>query len=65
MEFATKAGARNLVLFHHDPYHDDLELEELIIEARKIWPSAEDRVCLANEGMTITFDSEGVRFAAR
>jgi len=65
MDFADKAGVRNLVLFHHDPYHTDDELEELLTEARKIWPSAEDRVCLANEGMTITFDGDSVRFVAR
>jgi ribonuclease BN (tRNA processing enzyme) len=63
MDFADKAGVRNLVLFHHDPYHTDDELEELLTEARKIWTSAEDRVCLANEGMTITLDNEGVRLA--
>ena len=65
MEFADKAGVHNLVLFHHDPYHTDDELEELLTEARKIWPSAGDRVCLANEGMTITFDGEGVQLVAR
>ncbi len=64
MEFADRAGARNLVLFHHDPYHNDDELEDLLTEAHKIWPSAEERVCLANEGMTITFDKEGVRLVA-
>ena len=64
MEFAGKSGVRNLVLFHHDPYHTDDELEELLTEARTLWPSAEDRVCLANEGMTITFDSEGVQLVA-
>jgi phosphoribosyl 1,2-cyclic phosphodiesterase len=61
MEFAGKAGVRNLVLFHHDPYHDDDELEEVLVEARQMWPTAEDRVCLANEGMTITFGNGGVR----
>ncbi|HYL51877.1 MAG TPA: MBL fold metallo-hydrolase, partial [Acidimicrobiia bacterium] len=64
MDFAGKAGVRNLVLFHHDPYHTDDELEELLTEARKIWPSVEDRVCLANEGMTITLDGDSVHLAA-
>ena len=27
MEFANKAGVDKLVLFHHDPYHTDDELE--------------------------------------
>ncbi len=61
VEFAEKAGVRNLVLFHHDPYHTDNELEEVLREARKIRPSAEDRVCLASEGMTITLDGAGVQ----
>jgi ribonuclease BN (tRNA processing enzyme) len=65
MEFAEKAGVRNLVLFHHDPYHTDDELEEVLEEARKIWPSANDRVSLASEGMTITFDAAGAQFVAR
>ena len=65
MEFADKARVRQLVLFHHDPYHTDGELEEVLLDARKIWPDAEDRVCLANEGMTITFGAGGVELATR
>ena len=53
MEFANKADVEQLVLFHHDPYHTDDELEELLGEARAHWPGMEDRVCLAYEGMTI------------
>jgi phosphoribosyl 1,2-cyclic phosphodiesterase len=64
MEFAEKAGVRNLVLFHHDPYHDDHELEKVLEEARACWPTAPDRVCLANEGMTISLDNGGVRLVA-
>jgi phosphoribosyl 1,2-cyclic phosphodiesterase len=62
MEFAAKAGVDNLVLFHHDPYHDDDELEEGLKEARCLWPNGGDRVCLANEGMTIMLGDAGVRF---
>jgi phosphoribosyl 1,2-cyclic phosphodiesterase len=62
MEFAGKAGVGNLVLFHHDPYHDDDELEEGLEEARQQWPTGSDRVCLANEGMTILFGDAGVQF---
>ena len=53
MEFANKADVEQLVLFHHDPYHTDDELEALLGEARAHWPGMEDRVCLAYEGMTI------------
>lgn len=55
MQFAHKAGVEKVVLFHHDPYHTDSELEELLEEARAKWPGKEDRVCLAHEGMTIVF----------
>jgi ribonuclease BN (tRNA processing enzyme) len=65
MEFAEKAGVRNLVLFHHDPYHTDDQLEEVLEEARKNWPLANERVSLASEGMTITFDAEGAQLVAR
>jgi len=63
VQFANKAGVQNLVLFHHDPYHTDDELETLLTEAREIWPWAEDQICLASEGMTIALDGEGVRLA--
>jgi phosphoribosyl 1,2-cyclic phosphodiesterase len=61
MHFAGKAAIDRLVLFHHDPYHTDGELEELLAEAKKRWPGEEDRVCLAYEGMTIDLGPEGVR----
>jgi phosphoribosyl 1,2-cyclic phosphodiesterase len=60
MEFANKADVDNLVLFHHDPYHTDAELEALLAEARDKWPGMEERVCLAYEGMSIVLDDEGV-----
>jgi len=57
MEFATKADVQKLVLFHHDPYHTDEDLEGLLLEARGRWPGMEERVCLAYEGMTIDLES--------
>ena len=63
MEFANKADVDKLVLFHHDPYHTDTELETLLVEARSNWPGMEERVCLAREGMTIDLDEAGVTFA--
>jgi phosphoribosyl 1,2-cyclic phosphodiesterase len=63
--FAEKAGVGNLLLFHHDPYHTDDELEALLMEAHEIWPGDEDRVRLAHEGMTITLDADGVTIATR
>ena len=52
MAFANKANVDKLMLFHHDPYHTDAELELVLEEARGHWPGMEDRVCLAYEGMT-------------
>jgi phosphoribosyl 1,2-cyclic phosphodiesterase len=61
LHFADKARVRNLVLFHHDPYHTDDELEALLKDAQEIWPQATNGICLAHEGMTITMDGEGVQ----
>jgi len=63
MGFADKAAARAVVLFHHDPYHTDDELEALLAEARRRWVGAHEQVCLAHEGMTINLDGDGVRFS--
>jgi phosphoribosyl 1,2-cyclic phosphodiesterase len=60
MAFADKAGVDKLVLFHHDPYHTDDELDVLLADARKGWPGMEERVSLASEGMTIVVDDAGV-----
>jgi len=61
VEFARKSGVGTLVLFHHDPYHTDDDLEQLLAEARRQMGGGGDRVCLAAEGMTIVCDPDGVR----
>jgi hypothetical protein len=48
------------VLFHHDPYHTDDELEALLADARASRPGMDDRISLAYEGMTIVFDDAGI-----
>ena len=63
LAFADKAAVDHLVLFHHDPYHDDDELELLLDEARAAWPGMEERVCLAYDGMTIGVDAGGVEIS--
>jgi phosphoribosyl 1,2-cyclic phosphodiesterase len=63
MEFAHKAEVRTVVLFHHDPYHVDDELDTLVVEARRLWDGTDEQVCLAHEGMTIIVDEDGVRFS--
>jgi phosphoribosyl 1,2-cyclic phosphodiesterase len=64
MVFAAKAGVGRVMLFHHDPYHDDDELEALLVEARAEWPGTDDRVQLAAEGMSIVLESGEVRLEA-
>jgi phosphoribosyl 1,2-cyclic phosphodiesterase len=61
MEFADKAGVDHIVLFHHDPYHTDAELEVLLADIRAKWPLYEHRLRLAAEGMTMHFDEAGIR----
>ena len=51
VEFARKAEVRQLVLFHHDPYHDDDQLDELRVVAMKMLGRGEDAVQLAYKGM--------------
>ena len=51
MGFADKAVAHSLVLFHHDPYHTDDELDAPLADARGRWDGAHEQVCLAHEGM--------------
>lgn len=57
VRFADRADAQRLVLFHHDPAHDDDELDQLAARAREAWTDAgrdPEHVALAREGMTIT-----------
>jgi phosphoribosyl 1,2-cyclic phosphodiesterase len=65
MDFANKADVARVVLFHHDPYHTDDDLEELLKEARTRWLGTEEHVALAYEGMTIELDDRGTRILAR
>jgi phosphoribosyl 1,2-cyclic phosphodiesterase len=55
--FARRAEAQRLVLFHHDPTHDDGALDELGERARAGWENAggdPDDLSLATEGATLT-----------
>jgi phosphoribosyl 1,2-cyclic phosphodiesterase len=60
IEFANKSGVGRVMLFHHDPYHDDDDLEELLVEARSKWRGADEQVQLASEHMTITLEDGAV-----
>jgi phosphoribosyl 1,2-cyclic phosphodiesterase len=50
--FARSAGARRLLLFHHDPAHGDDALERLQEQARELADDAEPPT-LAHEGMVL------------
>jgi phosphoribosyl 1,2-cyclic phosphodiesterase len=51
VDLARTAGARQLVTFHHDPAHDDDELDAMLSEARSLANGALD-VQPGKEGMT-------------
>jgi phosphoribosyl 1,2-cyclic phosphodiesterase len=50
--FARIAGARRLLLFHHDPTHGDADLESIEETAHELWDGAEPPT-LAAEGMEL------------
>jgi phosphoribosyl 1,2-cyclic phosphodiesterase len=52
-DFARLAGARRVLLFHHDPNHTDDELESLCDRVRELWSGGS--VDLAREGDEIDF----------
>jgi len=55
--FAALAEAERLVLFHHDPLHDDSELDEIGERAAEDWQRAgrdPGEVTMAAEGATLT-----------
>ncbi len=60
VDFARLAEVERLVLFHHDPYHTDDELELLVADAQACWGADCERVEAAFEGMTIAFGADGV-----
>ena len=53
MTFAERAGARHLVLFHHDPMHTDAELEAMLEDARGAVGDGSLELELGYEGLAI------------
>jgi len=54
---AREAGARCLALFHHDPGHDDDEIDRLLAGARRTADRlGVEEVIAAAEGTTVSFD---------
>lgn len=54
VSLAQDAGAKKLVLFHHEPEHDDKKMDALLAAARKYAKSAPLEVLAAQEGMKVT-----------
>jgi phosphoribosyl 1,2-cyclic phosphodiesterase len=55
--FGLRAEVERLVVFHHDPAHDDSALQELGEQAQRAWQKAgrdPSEVTLAREGTTVT-----------
>jgi len=56
VEVAAQSGAKQVALFHHDPWHDDNQVDALLAECQE---QAKDRgiehVFAAAEGTTVTF----------
>ena len=53
VDYAQIAGAKKLLLFHHDPTHDDTTLEDIERRAKAMWESTGDEPTLAAAGMQI------------
>jgi ribonuclease BN (tRNA processing enzyme) len=53
VSFARRATVGQLLLFHHDPLHDDQKLDALQERARELWTRRDQPPSLAREGMTI------------
>jgi len=54
-EVAADAGVKNLVLFHHDPEHDDAAMDSILTETRKFFPATS----VACEGEFISIPGTG------
>jgi len=50
IDYGIQAGARRIALFHHDPYHEDAQLDEIFQNARLRHPN----VIAAREGLEVT-----------
>lgn len=56
VKMALRADVRRLVLFHHDPLHDDAFLDRMLERARSLVPAASSlEVLAAMEGQQIDF----------
>jgi phosphoribosyl 1,2-cyclic phosphodiesterase len=56
VSLALKAGVKKLILFHHDPDHDDRKIDAFVTYARRLVAKAGGRLKVeaAREGMTLS-----------
>lgn len=55
VEVAAQAGVRTLVLFHHDPSHTDVRVDELLAHAGSLGAElGVEQVVAASEGLTLS-----------
>jgi phosphoribosyl 1,2-cyclic phosphodiesterase len=54
--YGEAVGARRLLLFHHEPVHDDASLDRLEARARELAGRNRDGPTLAREGMVLELD---------
>ncbi len=52
VEIARETQAKRLILFHHDPDHNDRMIDSIVRQARRLFP----RTVAASEGLTIRLD---------
>ena len=50
VERAVRANAKQVVLYHHDPYHDDAAIDAILRKAQRLHPN----VVAAREGLELT-----------
>jgi phosphoribosyl 1,2-cyclic phosphodiesterase len=50
IETGIESGAKRIVLYHHDPYHEDGDIEKILDNARKLYPNT----IAAREGLEVT-----------
>ncbi len=54
VEVARQSGAKALVMFHHDPSHDDAELDRMTESTREVADTAGVPIVAATEGLKVT-----------
>ncbi len=65
VEVAVRAGAKRLVLFHHDPAHTDERIDELLAEAsRSATARGVEEVIAASEQLTVSLSAHSSGSAA-